>query len=270
MARVVARAVRTRQRPLRQDLVVPVRRLGPAPQRPRRRGGGGPGPAAQRPAQRPSTLRGAAGPPPPGRAVRDAARRTRWRRRPRRRPTGRRAGRRGRASPGPTSGASCGGSPPWPRRSTGCGPGSRPRAAPRPVRGAARCWRRPGGGILSAEEQASLFRPRNVSLEEVPWTPADAALVDEARPLLGPRRPRSTRARNDGRQRLERAREEVGFWPTGLDTAPVAAEGGRIDHDGEEIRSYGHIVVDEVQDLSPMQLRMLARRSHLGLDDRGR
>ena len=32
--------------------------------------------------------------------------------------------------------------------------------------------------------------------------------------------------------------------------------------DGEdEVRTYGHIVVDEAQDLSPMQLRMLARRS---------
>ncbi len=32
-------------------------------------------------------------------------------------------------------------------------------------------------------------------------------------------------------------------------------------HDVDEIRTYGHIVVDEAQDLSPMQLRMLTRRS---------
>jgi DNA helicase IV len=32
----------------------------------------------------------------------------------------------------------------------------------------------------------------------------------------------------------------------------------------DDIRSFGHIVVDEVQDLSPMQLRMLARRSLSG------
>jgi DNA helicase IV len=32
----------------------------------------------------------------------------------------------------------------------------------------------------------------------------------------------------------------------------------------DEVRSFGHIVVDEVQDLSPMQLRMLARRSLSG------
>ena len=35
---------------------------------------------------------------------------------------------------------------------------------------------------------------------------------------------------------------------------------GRIN-EADEIRTYGHIVVDEVQDLSPMQLKMVARRS---------
>ena len=34
----------------------------------------------------------------------------------------------------------------------------------------------------------------------------------------------------------------------------------RGDHD-DEIRTYGHLIVDEAQDLSPMQLRMLGRRS---------
>ncbi len=81
-----------------------------------------------------------------------------------------------------------------------------------------------GRGTLSAEEQALLYRPRSASFEEVAWSPADAALVDEARHLLGPR------------------------------------NGGADDG----VRRYGHIVVDEVQDLSPMQLRMLARRSLSG------
>ncbi|HUD18266.1 MAG TPA: UvrD-helicase domain-containing protein, partial [Acidimicrobiales bacterium] len=81
-----------------------------------------------------------------------------------------------------------------------------------------------GRGVLSAEEQALLHRPRSASFEAVAWTPPDAALVDEARHLLGPRN-------------------------------------GSAD-DG--VRKYGHIVVDEVQDLSPMQLRMLTRRSLSG------
>jgi DNA helicase IV len=79
-------------------------------------------------------------------------------------------------------------------------------------------------GILSTEEQALLRRPRSTSFDDVAWTPADAALVDEARHLLGPR-------------------------------------AGGAD---EAVRKYGHIVVDEVQDLSPMQLRMLTRRSLAG------
>ncbi len=79
-------------------------------------------------------------------------------------------------------------------------------------------------GILTDEEQALLRRPRSASFDDVSWTPADAALVDEARALLGPR------------------------------------AGGSEDG----LRKYGHIVVDEVQDLSPMQLRMLTRRSLSG------
>ncbi len=79
-------------------------------------------------------------------------------------------------------------------------------------------------GVLTDEEQALLYRPRSASFDEVAWTPADAALVDEARSLLGPR------------------------------------AGGAEDG----VRKYGHIVVDEVQDLSPMQLRMLTRRSLSG------
>lgn len=79
-------------------------------------------------------------------------------------------------------------------------------------------------GVLTPEEQALLRRPRSASFDEVAWTPADAALVDEARHLLGQR------------------------------------SGGGDDG----VRKYGHIVVDEVQDLSPMQLRMLTRRSLSG------
>jgi DNA helicase IV len=81
-----------------------------------------------------------------------------------------------------------------------------------------------GRGILSDEEMALLRRARSTSFEDVAWTPSDAALVDEARHLLGPR--------NGGSE--------------------------------EAVRKYGHIVVDEVQDLSPMQLRMLTRRSLAG------
>jgi DNA helicase IV len=77
---------------------------------------------------------------------------------------------------------------------------------------------------LSEAEVGALHRERSRSLEEIPWSAADLPLIDEARVLLGPLR-------------------------SGEDDEP---------------RSYGHIVVDEAQDLSPMQLRMVARRSLSG------
>ncbi|HZT65913.1 MAG TPA: ATP-binding domain-containing protein [Acidimicrobiales bacterium] len=83
-----------------------------------------------------------------------------------------------------------------------------------------------GRSLLSEEELRLLHRPRSDSLETIPWTAADLPLIDEAKVLLGP----------------------VRLPPEG-DAGP---------------RTYGHIVVDEAQDLSPMQLRMLARRSISG------
>jgi hypothetical protein len=124
-----------------------------------------------------------------------------------------------------------------------------------------------GRGILAPRELGLLYRPRSRSLDEVLWTAADAALVDEARAHLGPRRARP-RQRAVSRDRADRLREEVGYWPAGLGTTPLpggSADPGRTADTGEdEVRSYGHIVVDEAQDLSPMQLRMLARRSISG------
>ena len=119
-----------------------------------------------------------------------------------------------------------------------------------------------GSGILSDAEAAMLYRPRSASLDQVPWTAGDAALVDEARALLGPRRSRP-RQRSAMPDRAEQLRAEHGFWPAGLSTSPLpgASPNGAAP---EEVHAYGHIVVDEAQDLSPMQLRMLARRSISG------
>jgi DNA helicase IV len=80
-----------------------------------------------------------------------------------------------------------------------------------------------GRGLLSPDEQRLLVRPRSESLETVAWTDADLALLDESRALLG----------------------------------SIRRQGG----EEEAPRAYGHIVVDEAQDLSPMQWRMLGRRS---------
>ena len=96
-----------------------------------------------------------------------------------------------------------------------------------------------------------------------PWTVGDAALIDEARTLLGPRRGTARPHRSRQVRAEEGSAQEAGFWPQGLAANPMPTAGASITGD-DEIRSFGHIVVDEVQDLSPLQLRMLARRSLSG------
>ncbi len=82
-----------------------------------------------------------------------------------------------------------------------------------------------GRTFFDDADRSRLERPRSPTYGDVAWTAADIALLDEARALLGTPRRRQTQT------------------------------------DEADIRSFGHIVVDEAQDLSPMQLRMLSRRS---------
>jgi DNA helicase IV len=118
-------------------------------------------------------------------------------------------------------------------------------------------------GILSNEAIRRLYRPRSTALDQVPWTVADAALIDEARTILGPRRGGARSNRPRANRADEGNAQEVGFWPQGLAASPMPTGGVTLGSE-DDIRSFGHIVVDEVQDLSPMQLRMLARRSLSG------
>lgn len=83
-----------------------------------------------------------------------------------------------------------------------------------------------GTGVLSEAEWSSLHRPRAAEVHEVRWSEHDTALLDEARELLGPKLNKQ----------------------------------GKVD-EADEMRTFGHIVIDEVQDLTPMQLRMASRRS---------
>ena len=79
-------------------------------------------------------------------------------------------------------------------------------------------------GILNDEERGYLFRDPGPSARSTKWTPADIPLLDEARIHLGTARRRGS-------------------------------------EEDDEPPAYGHVVVDEAQDLTPMQLRVLARRS---------
>ena len=85
-----------------------------------------------------------------------------------------------------------------------------------------------GGGKLTAAELDSMYRPwqDGKDASSVVWTVDDVPVLDEAMERLGPK-PRSSKA-----------------------ARPIT-----------DARTYGHIVVDEAQDLSPLQLRMLTRRS---------
>lgn len=128
------------------------------------------------------------------------------------------------------------------------------------------------GGVLTDDEQALLFRERGPDLAAVRWTEADLALVDEADSILGPpsaARPRSRRRARHNSE-LEQARRTVEELGVGAFTnaADVLARYGSdasssSDDDGEP-RTFGHVLVDEAQDLSAMQWRMLARRCPTG------
>ncbi len=121
-------------------------------------------------------------------------------------------------------------------------------------------------GVLTDDEVALLVRPRSSSVDDVNWSAADAALIDEARVVLGPRkRPRVTPARTS--EILEGIDLEA---YSGEIRAAALREAQRLttqrtnDLDEAEFITYGHIVVDEAQDLSPMELRVLKRRDLAG------
>lgn len=78
-----------------------------------------------------------------------------------------------------------------------------------------------GEKFFTHAELDLLYRERSTA-SEVIWTTADVPLLDEARSFLGSRPKR----KND-----------------------------------DAVRTYGHIVIDEAQDYSPMELRMVHRRS---------
>ncbi|XAO70490.1 ATP-binding domain-containing protein [Diaminobutyricibacter sp. McL0608] len=121
----------------------------------------------------------------------------------------------------------------------------------------------------TATQRALLQRERTA-----PFTVSDVPLLDEAAELLGafPGKP-DAGARERDRQRkrdLENARAAIrNMGVEGLVTAEQLADGFAEQEDrgstAERAASdrtwvYGHVVVDEAQELSPMQWRLLVRR----------
>jgi DNA helicase IV len=126
--------------------------------------------------------------------------------------------------------------------------------------------------VLTDEEQALLHRARGRDVTTVAWTEDDVALVDEADSLLGPveaARPRRKRAQNrdEDLDRASRVIDELGLHGF-TDAASVVRRNEEPAANGSEPvmdpRMFGHVLVDEAQDLTAMQWRMLARRCPSG------
>jgi DNA helicase IV len=122
---------------------------------------------------------------------------------------------------------------------------------------------------LSARERELLARPLGA-----PWTPADVPLLDEAAELLGED---DQAARAQARADAERRAQEVEYarqvlsttWASAFVSADTLAE--RFSTSGPSLTTaeraaadrtwtYGHVVVDEAQELSAMAWRTLLRR----------
>jgi len=122
---------------------------------------------------------------------------------------------------------------------------------------------------LNRGERALLRRAR-----DIPWTPADVPLLDEAAELLGEddsaARSSAARAAADRTAELAYAAEVAKLSGTsqmvdadlladryagGPDSGAVADRAA-----ADRTWTYGHIVVDEAQELSPMAWRLLVRR----------
>jgi DNA helicase IV len=134
-------------------------------------------------------------------------------------------------------------------------------------------------GVLDDAERAALARPRSANVGAVDWTSADLALLDEASTLLGPvpvraRRRQSAQLREGARWMIEEAIDDIALQTGDLDPDMRRTLRQRLtereeallhedDEDGEPA-VFGHVIVDEAQDCSAMQWRMIARRCPTG------
>jgi DNA helicase IV len=133
--------------------------------------------------------------------------------------------------------------------------------------GAPALLRAAGKDLFSDAELELFVRKRSESLDEIEWTKADAALIDEARVLLGPRkrpRPPLKNLDNGILEGIDLDAYASDVRAAALREAQRNAPQQSTDLDEAEFVTYGHIVVDEAQDLSPMELRVLKRRDLTG------
>ncbi|WP_069388207.1 HelD family protein, partial [Cellulosimicrobium cellulans] len=123
---------------------------------------------------------------------------------------------------------------------------------------------------LSEAERRLLERPKGA-----PWTPADVPLLDEAAELLGEddqaSRAEAAAQAAQHAQDLEYARQVLQSSGAGGGLVDAEVLAGRFAASGPRLTTaeraaqdrtwtYGHVVVDEAQELSAMAWRMLVRR----------
>ncbi len=106
-------------------------------------------------------------------------------------------------------------------------------------------------GVLSREETATLQGSFDDLASRGP-TIADVALLDELDELMG--RPRQPARRQKNPFHVRDGIHEVSTYAD----RQAAARAGHVRE--EDYREYAHVVVDESQDVSPMQWRMIGRR----------
>ncbi len=107
-------------------------------------------------------------------------------------------------------------------------------------------------GLLSRDEIATLQGSFDGLAEHGP-TIADVALLDELDELMG--RPRQAARKNKNPFHVRDGVQEVSTFAD-----RQAAERAQRAVREEDYREYAHVVVDESQDVSPMQWRMVGRR----------
>ena len=132
--------------------------------------------------------------------------------------------------------------------------------------------------ILSDGERELLARHRTSVAGAAPWTSADLALLDEAAVLLGPiplaRRRRMAKLREDAKWMIEETIGDIALQTGDLDPTmrrqlverlaerELAAQSEEAEEGTPAV--YGHVIIDEAQDLSPMQWRVIGRRCTVG------
>ena len=122
------------------------------------------------------------------------------------------------------------------------------------------------GSLERRRDGTALPTTRRVARRHA-WTKADAALIDEARILLGPRRrprPAPKIGESDILDGVDLDAYAGNVRAAALREAARLAPAQNLELDEAEFVTYGHIVIDEAQDLSPMELRVLKRRDLTG------